>query len=81
MGWFKKKVIEVPSSETVELEAVETWVVRWQSKTGECSFDRKLRIELFTSEEQAYIFYSSLLAAQSLLRNSHDIGLSLEKNI
>ena len=78
MGWFKRKVVpvDIPSGETVELEALETWQVTWvlrkSSGLGLKHTNHEPVGQLFTNEADAEAFANALREAYVLVRNTID---------
>lgn len=79
MLWFKKKSVP-ETNDTKEIEVVQLWYVRWESRHGSYSFDTKKEMEGFTSEAEAREFAASLNAANKLLKNTNFKQATVEKN-
>jgi hypothetical protein len=74
------KKILAPSGQQQELEAYETWIVRWESRYGECSFETQPEMEVFTSKEDAEKFAVELRNAFKLIRHTSGTDVNLRKN-
>lgn len=69
MRWFKK--LTVPeTNDTKEIEAAQTWEVRWTSRYAEYSSSTSPQVEVFYSEELAEEFKKSLENAFKLLKHT-----------
>lgn len=78
MKWLKK--ILVPSGQQVELEGIETWMVRWKSViVAPFGAQAQDRAQAFTSEEDAKAFKKALEDANKLLRNCFDLQVKITK--
>jgi dTDP-4-amino-4,6-dideoxygalactose transaminase len=76
MNFFKLRQRD-PQEE--ELSAIETWVVRWQSRSGRYSSDYKQEAQAFVTKEAAQAFASGLKDAFKLLRyTGHITKVSVE---
>lgn len=65
-----KKLLHIPSGETVAIEAHDTWEVRWWSMGRiDCNGidSQTLRVEVFPSKDDADRFAGELIAAAALL--------------
>ncbi len=76
----KGKEIIAPSGETVELESVETWTVRWNSRYGGYSGDTQPEVEIFLSKRDAEHFRDQLKAAFSLIRHTSGTKVVVQRN-
>ena len=75
---FKK--MTVPENVgTREIETVQLWSVRWQSRNGPYSQDLRNECEFFTSEEEATLFKTALENAFALIRHTSEITVTIEK--
>jgi glutamate dehydrogenase/leucine dehydrogenase len=73
------KWLTVPwSNKTKDIQVMQTWEVRWQSRNGEYSGSVRPEAEVFTSEEEAKEFANSLSKAFKLIR--HTAGTSVHVN-
>ena len=73
--WFT-----IPSSnETKQVEAVQLWEVRWQSRYGENSWCVQPEMECFTSEELAKEFVASLESAFKLVRHTSGTKVTIRR--
>lgn len=69
MFGFTRKTVEAPvSNETRQVEAVQLWVVKWESRFGPYSHSVKTEFEAFPSKEDAEAFATSLRNAFRLIR-------------
>lgn len=76
--WLKK--LSAPeSNETREIDAVQTWEVRWRSRHGEFSSDTQPEIEVFPSEMDAQAFAKSLANAFDLIRTTSGNRVEVRK--
>jgi hypothetical protein len=65
------KWLTVPASnDTRQVEAVQLWEVRWESRYGKYSNDTRPEVEAFTSQDEADKFADALRAALVLLRTT-----------
>ena len=76
--WFKKK-ISIRNEETVELEGIQTWMVRWQIRDKHHEVYRRQEAQAFTNERDAESFVSGLESAASLLNIYEDICATIER--
>jgi glutamate dehydrogenase/leucine dehydrogenase len=75
------KWLTVPwSNETKQIQVMQTWEVRWQSRNGEYSGNVKPEAEVFTSEEEAVEFANSLKKAFRLIRHTSGTSVSISKS-
>lgn len=75
------KWLTMPSSNAVEqVGAVQTWEVRWVSRHGTISFAVRQEVEVFTSEEAADRFATSLRNAFKLLRHTSECFVEMKKS-
>jgi hypothetical protein len=74
------KKILAPSGQQQELEAYETWSVRWESRYGEYSHDTQPEMEVFTSKEDAEKFATELRNAFELIRHTSGTEVKVHKN-
>lgn len=65
--WFKKLTMPL-NNDVKQVDAVQCWQVRWQSRHGEFSMDTTPQVEVFTSRELAEEFATALERAFNLLR-------------
>lgn len=78
MSWFRKK-IDAPSGQTVELDGIQTWTVRWTSKIGDYPYTvRRQEVQAFTNQEDAEHFAKSLREAFKLLRHTAERNVDVE---
>lgn len=78
MSWFRKK-IDAPSGETVELDGLQTWTVRWISKVGDYPYTTKRpEVQAFTNQPDAEHFAKSLREAFKLLRHTAESNVIVE---
>lgn len=75
-----KKTIHLSIPAKEKLEGYESWVVRWQGRTGDYIIDVKPEAEFFTSEEDAKIFEQALRDAFKLTRVKYSQEISRERN-
>lgn len=84
LNLFKKRVaikeMEIPSSEKQQIDAVETWVVRWLSRYGEFSNNVRPECEVFTSFEDAEKFKQALIDAFKLIKHTYGARVTVSKN-
>ena len=76
---FKKRLV-IPSTEKIEIEAVESWSVRWFSRYGSYSGDIREEVEVFINKDEAALFAQSLRDAFKLIRQENKIEVRLIKN-
>lgn len=71
MALFIFKKVTVPSGETKDLTAYESWTVRWDSVKHfyDRSYHSTQQAEVFTNEDDAKKFRDSLKAALVLLKD------------
>lgn len=74
------KWLSIPSGEKVEVKAYKTWVVRWYSRNGECSYDTQPEAEIFTSKDDADKFARELQNAFKLIRHTFGTWVKVEDN-
>lgn len=68
------KWLRVPeSNETKEIEVVQLWEVRWESRDGPFSSDSRPEVECLKFEQEAIDFKQSLENAFGILRYSGNI--------
>lgn len=78
MAWFRKK-IDAPSGETVELDGLKTWTVRWISKKNNYPYTvTRPEVQAFTNEQDANHFAQSLRNAFSLIRHTAETTVTVE---
>ena len=78
MKWFKK-LIDAPSGETVQLEGIRTWTVRWTSKIGDYPYTTKRpEVQMFTNSEDANHFAQALRDAFKLIRHTAESEVTVE---
>lgn len=77
MTIFKRKKITIKDEQTEELEAHDTWEVRWESRHGNYHSDRQPEIEVFTSEEGAKKFKQALVDAQALFGDTNNRNITV----
>ena len=77
MRLFKK--VPIPSGEK-ELDAYESWTVRWSSRQGEYSSQVQKETEVFLDKESAEAFAQALKDAFKLLRHTSGTRVTVEKN-
>lgn len=77
MRWFKK-TIEAPSGESVELEGLHTWMVRWTSRHGQFQSETKPQVQAFTNLEDAEHFAKSLRDAFALIKHTSGNTVTVE---
>lgn len=66
--FLTKKLVVPVSNDVKEIEALQTWEVRWTSRHGEYSHSTRREIEVFASEQDAQHFAAALQAAFRLIR-------------
>lgn len=64
------KRLFIPSGQKTEVVAYNSWIVRWHSRSGNYSADKKQEAEIFPSEEDAHKFASQLKESFKLLKYS-----------
>lgn len=69
MKWFRK-LINAPSGDTVILQGLETWLVRWDSRYGSFHAHLTPEVQAFLSEEDAKHFAEQLRSAFKLLKHT-----------
>ena len=75
---LKKK--EVPASnETVLVDAVRLWEVRWKGRNGQGHYDTYPELEAFVTREAAEAFATSLRNAFALIRHTSGIAVTVHK--
>lgn len=74
------KWLSIPTGETKEVKAYESWTVRWRSRHGEYNFEAKDECEVFTNEKDADDFAKSLRDAFKLIRHTSGNSVSVKKN-
>ena len=76
---FKK--LPVPATNDLkEVDAVQLWEVRWQSRTGLYATDVRPQMEGFTSEQLATDFADALRAANKLLCHTGEgLGVTVRR--
>lgn len=79
MKLFSKKLTVPNSNETKQVDAVQLWEVRWQSRYGEYHTDTQPEMECFTSEIEAKAFAESLRAAFKLIRHTRGNDVEIRK--
>lgn len=68
--WSFKR-IRVPESNNIkEVDAVQLWEVRWQSRNGEFHGETSREVEAFPTEKEASEFAESLKNAFKLIRHT-----------
>jgi hypothetical protein len=77
--FWKKKDLPV-TNETKEVDVVQLWYVRWQSRYSDYSFGVRQEMEAFTSAEAANEFAESLRAAFKLIKHTTGNSVSVVKN-
>jgi hypothetical protein len=77
MVWFRKKV-EAPSGQTVELDGLQVWMVRWVSRYGDYHGNTQQEAQAFTNEEDANHFAQSLRDAFALIRHTSQAYVDVE---
>lgn len=77
---FIKKWLSSPSGETVKLEAVELWYVRWTRRYGQYSGDTEEVMEAFTNYADAVHFKEQLQEAFKLIRHTSGKYVEIEKS-
>ena len=78
MSWFRKK-IDAPSGQTVELDGLRTWTVRWTSKIGDYPYTTKRpEVQAFTNAPDAEHFAQSLRDAFALIRHTAESKVTVE---
>lgn len=78
MNWFKK-IINAPTGETVELEGIRTWTVRWESKINNYPYTkRRPEVQMFTNANDANHFAQSLRDAFKLIRHTAESEVTVE---
>ena len=72
MNWFKKTPVMIKSKQQVELEGLETWIVRWMCRDySSCVYPRPMA-QAFTNEVDARSFGHALQDALRLIGNKTD---------
>lgn len=74
MNNFIKKLLRKPTGDSVQVEAIRTWIVTW--KTQLRGYDTNTHMELFTDIQSANEFGEALEEAQRFVR-----GLSLHVSV
>ena len=70
MKFFRKWLVVPESNEVVEVEAIQLWEVRWQSRYDSGYRDMRPELECFTSKEAAEDFATALRNAFALVRHT-----------
>lgn len=78
MSWFRKK-IDAPSGETVQLDGLQVWMVRWVSRYGSFNTETQKEAQAFTNEEDANHFAQALRDAFALIRHTSQAHVYVEK--
>lgn len=78
MSWLRKKV-EAPSGQTVELDGLETYVVRWTSRYGEFSHQTQSEAQAFISKQDAEHFAQQLRNAFKLIKHTSGKHVTVER--
>lgn len=74
------KWLTVPqSNETKQVEAVQLWEVRWESRHGPATWETRPELETFTSESSAQEFAQALRNAYRLIRHTSGAHVSITK--
>ena len=74
-----KKLTVPDSNDTKEVDAVQMWEVRWESRHGQYLGETKPELECFTSEKLAKEFADSLRAAFRLIRHTWGTDIKICK--
>lgn len=78
MSWFRKKIY-APSVDTVQLDGLKTWTVRWIAKVDDHPFTtRRPEVQAFTNGSDAEHFAQSLRDAFKLLRHTAESTVTVE---
>ena len=67
------------TNQTREVEAVQMWNVRWQSRNGEYTDHVHPELEAFPTETQAQEFATSLRNAFALIRHTSGTRVSVSR--
>ena len=67
------------TNQTREVEAVQMWNVRWQSRNGEYTDDTQPELEAFPTEAQAQEFATALRNAFALIRYTSGTRVSVRR--
>lgn len=67
------------NEEQQEVDAVETWEVRWESRFGEWSGNTQPEIRVFTNESDANSFAKALRDAFKLIRHTSGTKVRVSK--
>lgn len=70
MSWLTKWITVPESNATKQVEAVQLWEVRWNSRYGEYSSCTQPEMEAFPTEAEAREFAQALINAFKLVRNT-----------
>ena len=65
-----KKIINIPTGETKEVESGEVWVVSWKAWYGEFSSDYVMKFRPFYSKKEAKDFKEQIINANNLIGNN-----------
>lgn len=80
MKWLTKTLTVPATNETKEVEAIQLWKVRWQSRDGEFHANTSPEVEAFPTREEADNFADALRNAFKLLRHTgRGTGVSVSK--
>lgn len=70
MSWLTKWITVPESNATKQVEAIQLWEVRWNSRYGSYSCDTQPEMEAFPTEAEAREFAQALVNAFKLVRNT-----------
>ena len=76
---MKIKSIFFRSKSQQQVDVVETWEVRWQSRYGGFSGDTSSEVMVFTSEADALSFKAALTDAFKLIKHTSGTSVSVSK--
>lgn len=78
IGILKK--LKLPTGETKEVDALESWTVSWRARTGDFSGDWETKTEVFIDEQAAKDFAKQLENAKLFLRDTWSRQITVKKN-
>ena len=81
MKFFKRKNLIIKAYDIKSVDGTEVWVVSWNARLGDFSYDKKRVAKSFLSHEDAMIFINSLKEAKTLLQDKDNINIQIEKQI
>lgn len=81
MNFFKKKIINIPTGETVRAEGLKSWTLKWNAQKREYPWNEIIpQYEIFLDLEDARVFGDRLRKAHDFLRNEFNLGVDITEN-